>query len=240
MTEAEGVIYRSYRQGGMRYDGITIEGAPVLQLNFDDNLYLTAAPLWDQLQPGVHFSPLDFNVIFGNNNPVNVEIGIGNGEFIAHHAANAPDENWLGFEVFHKVFTKAVSRLQRAKITNTRLIQFDAELFIRLLPDNSVNHFYVNFPDPWPKAKHTKRRLLKSWFIALLRDKLVNGGTLTVATDHDDYAAEITENFAAVDKFVSTLGAPYLNDAGNYFRTKYFRKFAEEDTVYFYNYCKVK
>jgi tRNA (guanine-N7-)-methyltransferase len=232
----EELFYRSYRQGGMRYENVIRQGAPALELNFEENIFLPAMPIWDQLQPEAYFSYLDFAKIFGNDSPVNIEIGIGNGEFIAHHALMTPNENWMGFEVFHKVFYKAVSRLRQQKSCNARVIQFDAELFVRLIPDESIKQFYVNFPDPWPKARHNKRRLLKTWFLELMRDKLIPGGKITVATDHDDYAMEIAENFSAVDNLLSEYGTPYSNDPGNYFKTKYFRKFADGETVYLYNY----
>lgn len=233
------LIYRSYRQGGKRYENILSPDGNELKLDFEEGFYLPAAPLWDQLKPGAVFKSIDAESIFGNKNPLSVEIGIGNGEFIAHYAEQNPDKNWLGFEVFHKVFHKAVSRWRRTGLSNVRLFQFDAELFVRLLPEKSVEAFYVNFPDPWPKAKHTKRRLLKPWFMELIASRLVENGILTVATDHDDYASEITENFKEVPVFRSMLAAPFLNDMGDYYQTKYFRKFAADDTVYFYRMEKV-
>lgn len=236
----EDLIYRSYRQGGVRYEGVSNENAPKLKLEFTDNLYLAATPLWEQLKPGTKFAPIDVKDIFGNDKPLNVEIGIGNGEFISHYAALHTGENWLGFEVFHKVFEKAVSRAKKLHTSNVRLIQFDAELFVRLLRDNSVKAFYVNFPDPWPKAKHTKRRLLKTWFIELMSTKLMSGGTLTIATDHDDYAAEIKENLPPVVSLESTLGTLCSGDMGDYYKTKYYRKFAAQNNLYFFRLKKVK
>ena len=236
MTE---LIYRSYRQGGTRYAEAVSEDGKDLVFDFEEGLYILANPLWEQLEPNAKFKPIRPEEIFGNSNPLFVEIGIGNGEFIAHHGGNNPDQNWIGFEVFHKIFHKAVSKNRKVTHGNIRLMQFDAELFVRLLPDKSVKGFYVNFPDPWPKAKHTKRRLLKTWFMELMSRKLTDDGMITVATDHDDYAAEITENFKEARSLKSALGAPFLNDIGDYYQTKYYRKFAAQGTVYFYQMVKV-
>ncbi len=236
----EDVIYRSCRQGGVRYaDAISPDGEPFV-LDFQEGFYMPAAPIWEQLTPGTKFAPAGADLIFGDGNgPLYVEIGIGNGEFTAHHAKLAPESRWLGFEVFHKVFYKAVSRVKRAGLKNVRLLQFDGEFFVRMLPECSVAGFYVNFPDPWPKSRHKKRRLLKPWFIDLMRERLVPGGTITVATDHDDYAAEILENFAQVDGLESILRAPCVNDLGDYYKTKYFRKFAANARVYFFSMKKL-
>jgi tRNA (guanine-N7-)-methyltransferase len=230
----EELIYRSYRQGGKRYEHAVKADGRELRFEFEDGLYMLANPLWAQLEPGASFQPINPEAIFGNANPLFVEIGIGNGEFIAHHAGNEPQQNWVGFEVFHKIFHKAVARCHKVSHGNIRLMQFDAELFVRLLPDKSVSGFYVNFPDPWPKSKHTKRRLLKTWFMELMSQKLRDDGLITVATDHDDYAREITENFAAAQSLESALAAPFVNEIGDYYQTKYYRKFAAQGTVYFY------
>ena len=236
----ESVIYRSCRQGGIRYaEAVSQDGKP-FAWNFQERFYMPAAPIWEQLALCTKFTPADLASVFGRyNGPLYVEIGIGNGEFTAHRAVLEPDSRWLGFEVFHEVFYKAVSRIKRAGLNNVRLMQFDAELFVRMLPEGSVTGFYVNFPDPWPKSRHKKRRLLKLWFMELMRDRLAPGGLITVVTDHDDYAEEISENFARTEDIESTLGAPYLNNLGDYYKTKYYRKFAANSRVYFFNMKKV-
>ena len=232
MTEK--TVYRSSRQGGIRYKNLIDEKAPAFQWVFDEGFYMLAQPVWDALKDE-HFRPAVISDIFPCiDGPLNVEIGIGNGEFISHYASENKASYWIGFEVFHEVFEKAVKRVRRLDLKNVRLIQFDAELFFRLLPLSSVNGFYVNFPDPWPKTRHHKRRLLKPWFIEMMRERLAPGGTLTIATDHADYAREITENLSQVSGFKSLVNPLPTEDMGDYYRTKYYRKFASKDRVYFY------
>jgi len=94
-----------------------------LELDFEENLYLFSDAIKSQISPLVsYFLP----PIFNDNKPLNIEIGIGNGEFITHYALMRPQENFIGFEVFRKIFRKAVSRAQKNKLTNVRLIQYDA------------------------------------------------------------------------------------------------------------------
>ncbi|MBQ3033203.1 MAG: tRNA (guanosine(46)-N7)-methyltransferase TrmB [Deferribacterales bacterium] len=225
-------------QGGQRYiDNISPEGKE-LNMPFD-GVALYGSCIWEQLEFDIKLKPIDFNLFFENNLPLNFEIGIGNGEFLAKYAADTPNENWLGVEVFKKSFTQAAKRAVRMGLTNVRLIQFDAALILRLIPDNTLNSVYVNFPDPWPKSKHKRRRLLKTHFIELIVSKLKKGGILNIATDHDDYAAEIVENISPVKGISSLFGNDvYRREPGNYFPTKYYKKFAENSGAYFFKYIK--
>ena len=225
-------------QGGQRYahnispDGITLD------MPFD-GVALYGNKIWQQLSYDIKLKQIDFNVFFEKALPLNFEIGIGNGEFIAKYAADTPNENWLGVEVFKKTFAQAEKRATKMGLTNLKLIQFDADLILRLIPDNTLNSVYVNFPDPWPKSKHKRRRLLKTHFIELIVSKLKSGGVLNIATDHDDYAAEITENIAPVKEITSLFGSDvFRREPGNYFPTKYYKKFAEDSGAYFFKYVK--
>lgn len=225
-------------QGGERYvDNISQDGI-VLDMPFDGPA-LYGNQIWQQLDYNIKLKPLDFNSFFEKNMPLNFEIGIGNGEFLAKYAADTPNENWLGVEVFKKTFIQAEKRAKRMKLSNIKLIQFDAALILRLIPDNYLNSVYVNFPDPWPKSKHKRRRLLKTHFIELIVSKLKEGGVLNIATDHDDYAAEIIENLAPVKGITSLFGKDiYRREPDNYFPTKYYKKFAEDSGAYFFKYSK--
>jgi tRNA (guanine-N7-)-methyltransferase len=236
-SETKTNIYRSSRQGGVRYDGIIQPDGSAFPWDFEEAFFMEGTPIWQALDLAP-FKPADMAEVFPNGGPLNIEIGMGNGEFVSHYASAAPASNWMGFEVFHKVFEKAVRRVRRLELKNVRLIQFDAEFFVRLLPNASVQGFYVNFPDPWPKARHNKRRLLKPWFIEMMRDKLLPEGTITIATDHRDYAEEITANIAQVEGIQSLQDGIVSNDMGDYYKTKYYRKFAANSVVYFYKFAK--
>ena len=232
-------IFISYRQGGIRYEDILSSDADRLKLEFDENIFISADKIWDQLATTSKFNYIDFKSIYGNNNPVNLEIGIGNGEFLAHIGSGNAHENFLGLEVFKEVFLKAVSKVRNQELHNCRVIQFDTALIIRLIEDNYLNSIYVNFPDPWPKKAHKKRRLLKTHFIDQLASKLKIGGILYIATDHDDYAAEIAENIVDAKQLKSEYESVYVRNITDYFHTKYYRKFVSTDGAYFFKYKRI-
>jgi tRNA (guanine-N7-)-methyltransferase len=210
-----------------------------LKLDFTDKIYVFSDEIKPQITPYVKYDKIDFKEIFGNENPVNVEIGIGNGEFIAHYAALNKNENFIGFEVYKKVIRKAIKRCEKLDSKNVRLIHYDGAFFVNLFPDNSINNFYINFPDPWPKKKHNKRRLLKTDFLQLLSNKLANNGHIFIATDHNDYGEEILENLKPVPPLTSCFEKPYETDLIDYYQTKYYRKFAIPGKIHFFKLKKV-
>lgn len=210
---------------------------PRLELPFGDGVCVYAPAVKPQFADGAKHAPFtaeDIRSIFGNDNPLNVEIGIGNGEFLQHYATKCPDENWLGFEVFKKVVIKAEKRALRVPSRNARVVHFDASFIVPLLPEQSVKGIFVNFPDPWPKTRHQRRRLLKTDFINMLVDKLVIGGVLTMATDHADYAKEIKKNLEPVSRLKSLFDTICVNELVDYYETKYYRKFAVHVGVHFF------
>lgn len=233
----EGVI-KSWWQGGERYAKNVSENGRTLELDFENGC-IWAKDIWKNISADMSLRPLNWAGIFCNQNPVNLEIGIGNGEFIAYKALENPKENFIGVEVFKKVFDKAAARITRNGSQNVRLIQFDADLIIRLIPEGSLKNIYVNFPDPWPKNAHKRRRLLKTEFINLASSKLEKGGLLHMTTDHSDYASEIAANVSAAYGLKSAFGEVYLRDIPDYFPTKYYRKFAEKSGAYFFRYIKI-
>lgn len=122
--------------------------------------------------------------------PVVVEVGFGRGEFLVDLATSAPGVGHLGVEVSYKRVLKLARRLARSELGNVRLVQAPAEGVLRdVVPPASVAAFWINFPDPWPKKRHLRRRLLRPPVVRMLAERLVPGGDLHVATDHEDYAA---------------------------------------------------
>ena len=121
--------------------------------------------------------------------PLVVEIGFGRGEFLMDLAQRHPEQAYVGIEVSFKRTLKMARRLARTELRNVRLVESPAEAVLRdAIEDASVSRFWINFPDPWPKKRHFKRRLLQPQLAALLARRLVAGGELHVATDHPDYA----------------------------------------------------
>ena len=228
----------SWWQGGIRYAENIDKNGEVLKLPFEKNA-LYGDAIWSQLYPNIKLKPITCMEIFGNNNPLNLEIGIGNGEFIAKYAGEKPEENCLEVEVFKKIFKLPEKRANKIETNNIRIIQFDAALILRLMEDESLSNVYVNFPDPWAKKKHKRRRLLKPEFMQLIVSKLKKGGLMQIATDHDDYAEEINENLKEVTGIKSIYDTSFVRHVDDYFPTKYFRKFVSSEGAYFFRYKRI-
>ena len=150
--------------------------------------------------------PLQWPDIFGRLAPVDVEIGSGKGKFLLELAALRTERDYLAVERAGKYHRLCCDRTARRGITNVRLLRTTAEdLLFRLLDEASVENIYVLFPDPWPKKRHHKRRLIKAGVVAAMNRALIPGGRLLVKTDHEDYAEVISEvmqgaaGFSALD-----------------------------------------
>lgn len=141
---------------------------------------------------------LDFSQVFGRSAPTVVEIGFGMGESTAAIAALKPETNFLGLEV-HSPGVGALLKLCEEKaLSNVRVVQHDAvEVLKAMIPDVSLAGFHIFFPDPWPKKKHHKRRLIQPAFVKLLVQKLAPGGYLHLATDWEDYATQMLDVLSA-------------------------------------------
>lgn len=132
---------------------------------------------------------LNYAQIFNNTNPVTVEIGFGMGKATAIIAADNPDKNYLGLEVHRPGVGKLLGEIRRRNLENIYIVEHDAlEVLEKMIPDGSVNGFHIFFPDPWPKKKHHKRRLVQRPNTDLITKKLVPGGYLYMATDWEPYA----------------------------------------------------
>lgn len=145
-------------------------------------------------------APLDLDATFGRRAPRILEIGFGMGETTARVAGENPDKDYLGVEVHTPGVGALLKRIDEQALANVRIIQHDAvEVVQAMLPDDSLAGIHVFFPDPWPKKRHHKRRLLQAPFVALLARKLAPGGYLHAATDWQDYAEHILSAFSSVE-----------------------------------------
>lgn len=130
--------------------------------------------------------------LFGNRFPVELEIGSGKGSFLLRRARNHPQRNFLGIEWANQIHRYAVDRMQRWRVANVRLLRTDADHFMRVLcPRDSLAALHVYHPDPWPKKRHHKRRLIKPAFVEAAVQALVPGGRWAVQTDHAEYFDQI-------------------------------------------------
>ena len=134
------------------------------------------------------FVRLDFGQLFGNQNPVVVEIGSGKGRFLIASALEQPEMNFIGIEKslhYHRVIRE---RVGKRGLPNVRLINHDAFLVLqKLFDDNSVSEVHIYFPDPWPRKREQKRRIIRPEALAEMRRVLIDGGTGIYVTDHREY-----------------------------------------------------
>ncbi len=150
-------------------------------------------------------APLDFDRIFGRHAPRVLEIGFGMGETTAAIAQAHPEQDFLGIEVHGPGVGALLQRIEQAGLANIRIVRHDAVAVVAtMIPEGSLAGIHVFFPDPWPKKRHHKRRLLTASFVRALAKRLASGGYLHVATDWEDYAREILATLAAEPLLVNT------------------------------------
>ena len=156
---------------------------------------------------GVEYSPqlVDIDELFGRSAPVILEIGFGNGETLVEQAAANPDWGFIGIEVHEPGIGHCLRLADKAGVTNLRLINHDAiEVLTHQLPHDSLARLNLYFPDPWPKKRHHKRRIVAAPFLELVADSLADNGTLNIATDWANYAEHIDEVLSQSDRFTCT------------------------------------
>jgi tRNA (guanine-N7-)-methyltransferase len=141
---------------------------------------------------------LDFGKVFGDRRPVELEIGSGKGGFLLNRARVHPDRGFLGIEWANKICRYAADRMVRWGVTNVRLMRADARhLVIYHVPASSLTLVHIYHPDPWPKKRHHKRRLIQPDFLAAAVKALVPGGRIAIQTDHAEYFEQIRQVVAA-------------------------------------------
>lgn len=170
-----------------------------------------------------------------------VEIGFGGGEFLIDLAEAAPETAHLGIEVSGKRVLKLARRLAPRPLGNVRLLRAPAEEMVEdLLGPEQVSAFWINFPDPWPKKRHHRRRLMQAPFVAMLADRLVDGGALHVATDHVDYAEQIDAVLAAEATLINAFAPDrFVREVPGRLHTVYEREWrAEGRPLHFWQYLR--
>ena len=137
-------------------------------------------------------NPIPLRALFPNpKQPITVDVGSGKARFILHRSAAEPTVNFLGIDRMLKRIRKTAKKATRADIQNLRLLRLDAYYAVTyLIPDRSVNTYFVLFPDPWPKKKHAANRLMSPSFLDALARTMVVGGILHFATDHQPYFSD--------------------------------------------------
>ncbi len=169
--------------------------------------------------------PAKWSNYFNLEGPLVVEIGFGNGQYLLELSRARPKLNIVGLELSLPSLRRAESKLQKNAIGNVRLIHAEAKVALWLLFERGqIAEVVVNYPDPWPKTAHHKRRLIQPDLLDLLATRLMHDGKLRIVTDHADYAAWIERCLAESDHFESCHLAGYKVVGGSGAGTKYARK----------------
>ena len=171
-------------------------------------------------------TPTDFSPVFGRKAPLVLEVGFGDGRYLEHLQEAHPDWNLLGAEVSLGSVWRAFRRMKRCQASHVKLYKGSGRFIVRdVLPERSLRRVYVNFPDPWPRKKHLKNRLLQVPFFRILSSRLEEGGDLLLTTDHPEYFAFSVSQGIESGCFDVQEGDPPPATL----RTKYAMKWLEQD-----------
>lgn len=150
-----------------------------------------------------------WNQLFGNNNPIHIEIGMGKGKFITELAINNPNINYIGIEKYSSVLIRALEKRENIEINNLYFIRMDAVEICDVFGQNEIDKIYLNFSDPWPKDRHAKRRLTSRQFFEKYDQILTKEGIVEFKTDNrelfDFSLEEIPETAFEVKEFTYDL-----------------------------------
>ncbi len=188
------------------------------------------------LDPDTLPRPLDWRALFGNDHPIELEIGSGKGTFLTEQARARPDVNFFGIEWARWFWRYASDRLRRAGCSNARTVRAEASFFLNeFVPPASIDVLHIYFPDPWPKARHHKRRLIQPKFVPVMSRILKPGGRLQVVTDHQGYWEENIEPTvrAAEGYKIVDYNRPGSASDGEFVGTNFERKYAREGRPFY-------
>lgn len=157
---------------------------------------------WERLGPALllklETGLLDFSTVFGRNAPCILEIGFGSGHSLAALAKQHPETDFIGIETFKPGIGALLHQIEASQLTNVRIYYADAvEVLEKCIPEQSLQGLQIFFPDPWPKRRHHKRRLIQAGFVHLAALKLKPAGLLHLATDWQDYAKGMMQVLSA-------------------------------------------
>jgi tRNA (guanine-N7-)-methyltransferase len=178
--------------------------------------------------------PIDWRELFGNNHPVELEIGMGKGTFLTEQAKARPDVNFFGIEWARWYWRYASDRLRRNHCTNARTVRAEAGYFLsEFVADASLSVLHVYFPDPWPKKRHHKRRLVQEPFMRQVERVLAAGGRVQIVTDHQEYFEQIETVVKASKLTVIDYNRPGSASEGEFVGTNFERKYRREGRPFY-------
>ncbi|MDD2557541.1 MAG: tRNA (guanosine(46)-N7)-methyltransferase TrmB [Desulfuromonadaceae bacterium] len=168
--------------------------------------------------------------LFAHKRPLALEIGCGTGDFIVQRARQFPDVNHIVIDIYNKGCLKTCKRVERYGLDNVRVIRIEARYLLSQFSDTeALRAVYINCPDPWPKKRHRRRRLVSRRFLTQLAHYLEPGGDLYFVTDVEDYALEVAMTLEEMPEFLNQLKAPMAYELDEYPISRYMRRFKEQN-----------
>lgn len=172
---------------------------------------------------------LDDKGIFTKKAPFHIEYCSGNGDWILEKALQYPEQNWIAVEKKFERVQKIWSKMHNLSVLNLLIVCGEGLTFTRhYLPDQCIQAAYVNFPDPWPKERHAKHRIIQKPFIKELSRTVVPNGTITYVTDHGDYKTQMISEMDPHDEWKSNLPSPYYTENWQNYGSSWFEKLWKE------------
>ena len=207
-------------------------------------LRIGQAALVEELLPEIEVpeGPLTSQSLFGDDRPLHVEIGFGAGEHLAGQAAMHPDHGFIGCEPFLNGVVGALQHVDEQELTNVRLHMGDALDVLARLPDASLTRVYLLHPDPWPKARHSKRRMMNAGPLDRIAAKLKPGGEFRFGTDHPVYCewAMMQMNARRDFDWQASSSHDFLTRSDDWPETRYERKARRlGHEVWYFRYIRV-
>lgn len=193
----------------------------------------TSSPVLDVTE---YYLPLNLSQVFDNKAESALEIGFGNGDFLIETAERKTDWNFVGIEIKGKRFRKAVSRAEKKKIKNVKFLAMDARIALEeVFSPNTFSEVYINFPDPWPKERHKKHRIIRADFLEILSRIMKSEGELEIASDHKEYIFYILDALDETAIFKHAFPPPgYVTSLKDRPQTKYEIEFRKEGKEIYY------
>jgi len=168
--------------------------------------------------------------IFDNNgNPMALEVGCGTGHFVVELARRNPHVNYVAIDIYNKGCYKTCRKIEEEGLSNVRVLRMEARyLLSRYVPEESLAAVYVNCPDPWPKKRHRRRRLVDSQFLEMLLCYLRPGGDFCFSSDFRDYAEDVAQALSSLSGYENRLEEPVVHHLPGYPLSKYMRRFLDK------------
>jgi len=177
---------------------------------------------------------LDSALLFGRTLPVSLEIGCGTGHFVTELATRQPDAGFIAIDIYNRGCYKTCRKADLRELDNVRVLRVEARDLLRHLPAGFLSAVYVNCPDPWPKKRHRKRRLVNGELLEQLRYVLTPGGSFFFVSDFGDYTADVTELLRAAPGWETPRPRRIEAPPQDYPVSKYMRRFLDQGEPLFY------